>query len=187
MPTQEDYFRLFDLPRRYGIDPKALEAAYERLTLAHHPDFFPGAEEKKGAESVSARVNEGYRVLADDLARAGYLLGLLARGRGLNSGELPPGFLQDMFLLQEEVEALDDAARPERRATLAAEAGDKLRALRDERERLFADAGEGGELSLLQAIQSNLNCERYLRRLLDNLTNGPHPSSADDPAGRSEE
>ena len=57
-----------------------LEAAYERLTLAHHPDFFAGRPqaERQEAERQSAAVNEGYRTLSSEPARAAYLLRLLA-------------------------------------------------------------------------------------------------------------
>ena len=40
MPEPKDFFTLFGLRRRIEIDREALEAAYQRLTLEHHPDFF---------------------------------------------------------------------------------------------------------------------------------------------------
>ncbi|HKI97703.1 MAG TPA: Fe-S protein assembly co-chaperone HscB [bacterium] len=177
MTAQADYFELFSLPWRYEIDRSALEAAYERLTLAHHPDFVATAPEaeRQEAERLSAAVNEGYRTLSRDAERAAYLLGLLAGGRELNTTALPPGFLQKMFGLQEEVEELgevSDGGGDGRRAELRAEAEAELETIQAERARLFTQAGtEPGQAALepLQAIQSNLNCERYLRRLLDRL------------------
>ena len=177
MSAQADYFALFDLPRRYEIERPALESAYERLTLAHHPDFFSTAPpaQKQEAERTSAVLNEGYRVLVDDLARADYLLELLAAGRGLNAQELPQGFLQEMFMLQEEVDDLEHGAFADRREALIGETEGRLSEILTERGRLFAAAGAGGDLSLLQTIQTNLNCERYIRRLLDRLNGAPAP------------
>lgn len=176
MSAQADPFALFELPRRYEIDRGALDAAYERLTLAHHPDFFSTApaEEKAEAERISAAVNEGYRLLRDDRARAAYLLRVLADGRELDTQALPQGFLQEMFGLQEEVEELADDGDPVRIAQLREEADAQRGTLLAERTRLFAEAEEGQRppLELLQAIQSNLNCERYLQRLLERLDGG---------------
>jgi len=171
MPDPADPFELFSLPRRYEIDRKALEAAYERLTLAHHPDFFAGAPapEREQAERIAAAVNEGYRLLRDDSARAAWLLGRLADGRALDAQALPAGFLQEMFALQEEVDELDDGADAARRTELRDEAAAKLADTAAERAALFAAAESKVDAERLQAIQSNLNCERYLRRLLARL------------------
>lgn len=174
MSVQSNYFELFSLPQRYGVDGQALDAAYERLSLEHHPDFFAASPEaeRREAERVSALVNEGYRTLRDDTRRASYLLGLLAGARPLDTTALPAGFLQRMFALQEEVEELDGDGDAERTAELRGQAVEELEAIRTERERLFARAGtEPGQADLeaLQAIQSNLNCERYLLRLLERL------------------
>ena len=193
MPDLADPFELFSLPRRYAIERTALEAAYERLTLAHHPDFFATAPaaEREQAERIAAAVNRGYRLLSDDAARAAWLLERLARGRALNAQALPAGFLQEMFALQEEVQALDDAADATdaagaaRRAEVRREAAAKLAHLAAERAALFATAERPiqserqaeperqterqAEPEQLQAIQSNLNCERYLQRLLARL------------------
>jgi molecular chaperone HscB len=176
MSAPADYFALFSLPRRYELEREALEAAYERLTLAHHPDFFAAAPEaeRQEAERTAAALNEGYRTLSDDAARAAYLLGLLAGGRTLDTTALPPGFLQEMFVLQEEVEELaEDAAAEARKGELRIEANGRLETVRAERENLFARTAAGpdgaADAAALQAIQSNLNCERYLRRLLERL------------------
>ena len=174
MSEQVDHFTRFALPRRYAIDRAALEAAYERLTLAHHPDFVAAAPEaeRRAAEQASAAVNEGYRVLRSDAERAAYLLRLLADGRALDANALPAGFLQEMFGLQEEVEELGEDGSPERKAQLRNEANAKRAAIQAGRAVLFDQATAAGgpaDLERLQAIQSNLNCERYLLRLLERL------------------
>jgi molecular chaperone HscB len=181
MMENEDHFQRLGLRRRYEIDPGELDAAYERLSLANHPDFFTTAspEEQAEAQRVSARVNEAYRVLRSEFSRAAYLLGLLAEGQPLDSKALPPDFLQAMFLLQEEVDELEGGDGAERAEALREEAGSRLAALRAERQRLFAEAGNGSDAALLQAIQSNLNSERYLHRLLERLS-GDSPDTEQD-------
>jgi molecular chaperone HscB len=173
-PVPDDLFALFALPPRYALERDALEAAYERLTLAHHPDFFAGAPEaeRHAAERISAAVNEGYRVLRDDAARAAYLLRRLAGDRPLDAQALPSGFLVEMFGLQEEVDELGPDGDPRRKAVLRGEADARREAILDARRRLFAalEAADGAaDLARLQALQSNLNCERYLQRLLERL------------------
>jgi len=180
--TVPDYFRLFGLPRAYDIDKTALEVAYQRLSFALHPDLQAGAvpPEKRKSERLAADLNDGYRVLSSESARGAYLLELLAKGAKLNTRQLPPGFLQEMFVLQERIDELggatpaeakrpprDDAAGP-----LRGGVDGRLRETLDERARLFREAlaGRGPARSEdLQALQSNLNQENYLRRLLERL------------------
>ncbi len=177
MPETKDFFALFGLRRGIEIDREALEAAYERLTLDYHPDFFATAPEAERleAERISARVNEGYRVLTDEEDRAAYLLGLLANGRPLDGQRLPDGFLQEMFMVSEEVDELDAKATPERVAELTGEIQQRMAATREARNRLFGGAGDAVDAAgaaddpLLQNIQEHLNCERYFRRLLNTL------------------
>lgn len=173
MRPDEDYFALFGLERRYPLDRTRLDEAYERLSLEHHPDFVAGgsAEEKARAHRMSARVNEGYRVLTSELERAAYLLRLLAGETPPETDALPEGFLQAVFLLQEEVDELEEGGDPAERAALREQAEARMAEVRDERARLFdeAAAGNGTVTETFQAIQANINSERYLRRLLDRL------------------
>jgi HSCB C-terminal oligomerisation domain len=109
-------------------------------------------------------------LLAGDAQTAGRF----PAGGRLNTEALPPGFLQEMFLLQEEVDEADGgnaAALPALRAQVEARRAATLA----ERERLFEQAAGGGDCGLLQPIQSNLNQEKYLLRLLERLH--PNPSS----------
>jgi molecular chaperone HscB len=165
-----DHFARFGLPRRYALDRKALDAAYQRLSFAHHPDLLAGAEaeHKRAAEQAAAELNEAYRVLASDSERAVYLLGLLNNGAALHAEALPPGFLQAMFLLQEEVEDLDPADTA-RRKEMREEVEQRMAQVLAARAELFARAEQGATRDVLQEIQINLNEERYLRRLLERL------------------
>ena len=171
MSARNDYFTLFDLPRQYLVDKAALEAAYERLTLETHPDFLAGADdaEKKAALKISAQLNEAYRVLSSGRERAAYLLSLLANGTQMDTKTLPPGFLQEMFFLQEAVEALGQEDDEAEKAPLRSQTRERLEAIENERQTLFEQAQQTKEAALYQAIQSNINCERYLLRLIESL------------------
>ena len=170
-----DHFTLFGLPRSYEIDLEQLEAAYRRLSLEHHPDFFSAAppEEQRRAERNSARLNEGYRVLRSPRLRGDYLLGLLAAGldnaRDLNREQLPQGFLQEMFLLQEEVDELEGQNDAVAREALKTQIAARREATQAALAGLFARAAECRSAEVLQALQSQLNCQRYLERLWERL------------------
>ncbi|MBI4081372.1 MAG: Fe-S protein assembly co-chaperone HscB [Candidatus Lambdaproteobacteria bacterium] len=167
MTPERDYFQVFGLARGYAVDLAELDARYERLSFDVHPDFFAAATpaEKQRAERLAAELNAGYRTLRDEPERAAYLLGLLAAGRALDTRQLPAGFLQQMFALQEQVDELEAAPEPAAKAELGRAVAARLDAVRAERVALFARALAGATPELLQALQSNVNCEKYLLRL----------------------
>jgi molecular chaperone HscB len=169
--TGENYFDIFGFSLSYRIELAELEAAYERLTLEHHPDFFmtAGEAEKAHSQRMSAEVNEGYRVLRSDGRRSEYLLRLLSGEHKLDTNRLPDGFLQEMFFLQEEVDELGEETDSAAGKALKQQVEQRMSGLLEERKRLFAEAEHNGRESVLQDIQTNLNCEKYLRRLLERL------------------
>jgi molecular chaperone HscB len=176
--TSVDHFARFGLPRAIAVDRKALDRAYERQSFRLHPDLLAAApeSEQQQAQQAAADLNEAYRTLASDPERAAYLLGLLiadarasgrlAAGAKLNTEALPDGFLQEMFLLQEEVDDVGARGDPAALSHLRSQVESRQAATLRERTQLF-DAGAVD----LQAIQSNLNQERYLVRLLERLAN----------------
>lgn len=168
---EADAFALFGLEPAYALERAALDAMHERLTVALHPDFFAGgpAEVHQLAERLSARINAAYETLADPSRRAGLLLELWADPEALDTRELPPGFLEEMFMLQEQVDDLGEDAPDAERAPLRDQVQRRLDETLAERERLFAKAADDPAPERWQAIQSNLNQENYLRRLLERL------------------
>lgn len=167
----QNFFQIFGLPPSYEIDFAELEAAYERLSLEHHPDLFAvaGEEEQARSQRISARVNEGYRVLNSDGRRSAYLLGLLSKDRELDATRLPEGFLQEMFQLQEELDDLEKTDDAQSRAKLKEQVEQRVAGVLTERKALFAQGEAEPSAKVLQEIQTNLNCEKYLHRLLERL------------------
>ena len=177
MTSERNYFDLFGLPVSYQVDPEALEAAYERLSLETHPDFLTNAppEEQRQALRLSADVNEGYRVLRDRSERAAYLLRLLAGETKLDTTALPDGFLQEMFMLQEELDEIGETAENNTGADNGLAEGmrqqveARITAVESEQEALFAMVSDKPGIELLQTIQTNLNCTKYLQRLMERM------------------
>ena len=171
MTTASNFFQLFNLPVVHGIDLVQLEAEYQRLSLETHPDFFSTAptEEQQEALRQSAEVNEGYRILRSEPARAAYLLALLAQATELDTTALPAGFLEEMFFLQEELDDLESNNDQKRMAELKSQITERLALVGSSRAALFQDALVNKTQAGLQAIQSNLNCEKYLQRLMARL------------------
>lgn len=105
-PTQ-DYFTLFGLPRRFGLDEAQLEAAWHRMQAQVHPDrhaHLPEADRRR-AMQWATRVNEGFRTLKQPLARAQYLLVLAGVDAGLETNTaMSAEFLVEQMEWREAVE-----------------------------------------------------------------------------------
>lgn len=133
-----DHFRVFELPRRLGIDGQALQQRFYELSRRYHPDFHHAAtaDEQARALESSARLNAAYRTLRDPIARIEYLV-RLEDGRDTREGatvkpQAPPALLAEMFEIQEALaEAKAGGLDDEVRATLQAQ-----------RERLYARQAE---------------------------------------------
>ncbi|MGH7365276.1 MAG: Fe-S protein assembly co-chaperone HscB [Candidatus Rokuibacteriota bacterium] len=180
-----DYFTVFGLPRKLGVDAEALQRRFYELSRRHHPDFHQGADAARQAEALaqSALVNRAYRALREPLARVEYLIAL-EEGREVREGagdkpKAPRELLQEMLEVQE---ALEEA----RANGLAGEAGTRLREERrrlQERYAAEADAvvarsaewdrvqDEGGDRRpLIEWFKQRLATRAYLRTVIDDLS-----------------
>lgn len=106
----QEYFSLFGLPERFGIDLAQLEAAYRTVQAQVHPDRFasrPEAE-RRVAMQWATLANEAFRTLKNPVARAGYLL----KRRGLEQDNERNTAMSQAFLMQqmEWREAVEEAA-----------------------------------------------------------------------------
>ena len=178
-----DFFQVFALERRLGIDVAALQRRFYELSRQWHPDFHQAAppDEQARALEASARVNAAYRALRDPIARVEYLI-RLEEGRDTKEGatvkpKAPPALLAEMFEIQEALEEarpglLDTAAR----ASLAAQR-DALRARMAEAEarivgplsRAWDAAAPAAQPVALAALKESLATRAYLRTVIDDL------------------
>jgi molecular chaperone HscB len=179
-----DYFEVFGLTRKLGLDPDALQRRFYELSRVHHPDFHQAASPEAQAQTLaaSALVNRAYRALRDPLSRVEYLVAL-EEGRETKEGaearpRAPRALLEEMMEVQE---ALEEA----RAAGLDEHAQERLEA---ERRRLierrgaeeqailarFADwdravDGDGDRAALVGWFKEQLASRTYLRTVIDDL------------------
>jgi|SRR5581483_5206806 len=108
-----DYFSFFGLPRRLAIEPGDLERRFRALSRQLHPDYFYNADpaERRASLERTSYLNDGYRTLRDPASRLEYLLrleGVAPTGPGSGGGarEAPAALLEEVFALNEELEAV---------------------------------------------------------------------------------
>jgi len=137
-----------------------------------HPDFYGSAPEAEQllSETASTILNTAYKTLHEPTLRAGYLLHLLAEKQQLDEGSLPDGFLAEMFLLQEELDELLDSVNSVELSAMHDDLQNRKMDIEADYVPLFKKHDDHPENSgILQQLQSHLNAERYLRRLLERI------------------
>ena len=108
-----DYFTFFGLHRRLRVDVKDLEQRFRALSRQFHPDYFHNASTTERLASLerSSYLNDAFRTLRDPLARLEYLLkleGFAPKESRDASATVPQGLLEEVFELNEELEAIQD-------------------------------------------------------------------------------
>jgi molecular chaperone HscB len=108
-----DYFAFLGLTRALTIDLKDLEQRFRMLSRQLHPDFYCNATQTERLASLerSAYLNDAYRTLRDPADRLEYLLkleGYAPKGAHGPSALVPAGLLEEVFALNEELEAIQD-------------------------------------------------------------------------------
>ena len=167
-----DHFEVMGMPHCFEIDSEELENLYQRLTLEMHPDFFGAApeEQKRLSEKSSMMLNAAYSTLREPASRAGYLLSLFAKGKNLQTDKLPEGFLQDMFIFQESLDEILESGDQSALCKMNEDLQDRYNFIESNYASLFKKLETSPEnTEILQQLQTQLNTERYLRRLLDRI------------------
>ena len=167
-----DHFKVMGLPHCFEIDSVELENRYQRLTLEMHPDFFGAAPEKQKrlSEKSSVMLNAAYSYLREPASRARYLLSLFARGKNLQTEALPEGFLQEMFTLQESLDEMLESSDQSDICKMNENLQNRYASIESNYASLFKKFETSPEnTEILQQLQTQLNAERYLRRLLDRI------------------
>jgi len=160
------------IPHCFEIDSEELENLYQRLTLEMHPDFFGASseEQKRLSEKSSVMLNAAYSTLREPASRAGYLLSLFAKGKNLQTDKLPEGFLQDMFIFQESLDEILESGDQSALCKMNEDLQDRYNFIESNYASLFKKLESSPEnTEILQQLQTQLNTERYLRRLLDRI------------------
>ena len=167
-----DHFNVMGMSHCFEIDSEELENLYQRLTLEMHPDFFGAApeEQKRLSEKSSVMLNAAYSTLREPASRAGYLLSLFAKGKNLQTDKLPEGFLQDMFIFQESLDEILESSDQSALCKMNEDLQYRYNFIESNYASLFKKLETSPEnTEILQQLQTQLNTERYLRRLLDRI------------------
>ena len=167
-----DHFEVMGMPHCFEIDSEELENLYQRLTLEMHPDFFGAApeEQKRLSEKSSVMLNAAYSILREPASRASYFLSLYSKGKNLLTDKLPEGFLQDMFIFQESLDEILESSDQSALCKMNEDLQDRYNFIESNYASLFKKLETSPEnTEILQQLQTQLNTERYLRRLLDRI------------------
>jgi len=167
-----DHFKVMGLPHCFEIDSEELENLYQRLSLGMHPDFFGEAPEKQKllSEKSSVMLNAAYSTMREPASRARYLLLLLAREKNLQTDALPEGFLQEMFIFQESLDEMLESGDQSALCKMNEDLQNRHTFNESNYGALFKKFENSPENhEILQQMQTQLNAERYLRRLLDRI------------------
>jgi molecular chaperone HscB len=181
-----DYFTFFGLHRRLQVDARDLEQRFRALSRQFHPDFFHNSTTTERLASLerSSYLNDAFRTMRDPVARLEYLLkleGFAPKESRESTAQVPAGLLEEVFELNEELEAIqemriDGAPADQVAARLAAartpiednlaEHERQLQALMATHDAQF-DAGDmAGRYATLEAMRTLMLERTYLTNLL---------------------
>ncbi len=119
MAEQVDYFAVFGMPRRLGIDVAGLEKDFYGRSRRLHPDRFASKPmaEQEAALAASSELNDAYRTLKEPITRTQHLLSLegieMEEGSDDPAGTprdrkpvAPPELLEEAFELNMQLEEM---------------------------------------------------------------------------------
>ena len=167
LDTAKNYFELFDLPVRFDVDVFRLAERFRMLQSqpAEAPVTGGRAAALAPLESAKGEVREAYRTLKDPLARAEYLLGLLARdgGADLESGA-EGAYLVEQLELREALAEVGNRSQPQAAvAEVLTELAERSVALNQELHQLFADPSAENLESAREVVRELRLLERCQR------------------------
>ena len=177
-----DYFMFMGLPRKLNLDAAELERRFRSLSRQFHPDFFYNATpaERRASLERSSYLNDAYRMLRSPVTRLQYLLqieGLAPAGPAEATRQVPPGLLEEVFALNEELDEIRDlrgsgapAADWQARLERARQPIEAKRIQHEaELEALSAKWDAGGGAEVLKALQDQFLERNYIHNLLEGI------------------
>ncbi len=172
-----DYFAFLGIPRHLTFDAAELDQRFRDLSRQFHPDYFYNATpaERRASLERSSYLNDAYRTLKSPVMRAEYLLRL--EGLNTTASATPPGLLEEVFALNEELDEIralraSGAPRDEIAARLAT-AREPIERKRDQHEAdlkaLSAKWDATGDRQVLEALRDRVLERNYITNLLDGI------------------
>ena len=195
-----DYFRFFGLTRRLEVDQRDLEQRFRTLSRQFHPDYYHNASSAERLASLerASYLNDAFRTLREPVARLEYLLkleGIAPKESREATAQVPAGLLEEVFELNEELEAIHEmrleGAGADQIAARLEEARHPVEAKLDEHNRQLADLGRQHDAQLdagdaearrrtLEQLRTLLLERTYLNNLLSTIR---REMGGEDPAG----
>jgi len=148
------YFEIFEIQPRLSLDPASLQRRFYELSRRYHPD------RSSGSTDQSALLNDAFRTLRDPVARAEYVLRL--HGFDLNSRDVPPDLLEEVFEFNVAVEESDSAQLDHFRERFSSMLGEIDSSL----ESAFSHWDSSRSQEILDQIRSLLNRRKYIHNLV---------------------
>src|ERR1700742_1593821 len=184
---QADYFAMFGLSPKLGLDAQALEKQFYRYSRKLHPDLHERAsqQEQEWSLAQASLLNHAYRTLKSPLERPKYLLRLegvqFEEDRGPNPSKVPADLLEEVFELNMQLEELrqnqkmgeDDpqlrkdleAAKNQFAAQLSA-LDEQVRSRWSAWDTAWEQNNEAGKTAAKEAMTSLLQRRSYLKNLV---------------------
>lgn len=157
----------------HAVDATDLRKRLLKLTRAVHPDFFATADAhvRELAEKNSARLNDAYAILSDDVARADWLVTHLGGPDEQTERAMPPAFLAEVLEWNEILEEArssggDDPRLVDLERDLRARRASALTAVTALLTPLPAPGAP-----VLRRVRAELNAVRYVDRALSEIGN----------------
>lgn len=167
-----DPFEAFGLAPGLRVDKEDLRRRMLRFSRMTHPDFFAnsGPEMLERAERASAILNASHAVLADEAARADWLIGSLGGPDENEERAMPKEFLLEVLEWNELLEEArsSSAVTQERLSSLRSELERRRGAALEAVSSLFHPLPPRGSPALREA-RREVNVVRYVDRTLGEL------------------
>jgi molecular chaperone HscB len=162
-----NYFEVFGLSQKLGIDIKALERTFHELSRKYHPDYFTTAspEEKGRALRMTALLNDAYRTLRDPTRRVEYLLSL--HQLKSDGSKVPQSLLMEVFDINEQLQ--DVKASGQADSQTVEDLRRQIQSKRDKFERALDDARSQWD-ALIAANAPELELKTQLGKLAEILS-----------------
>jgi DnaJ-domain-containing protein 1 len=156
---------------KWAVERDSLRKRLLQLSRDVHPDFFgtAGADVRGLAERNSARLNDAYAILSDDVARADWLVEYLGGPDEQTERAMPPEFLAEVLEWNELLEeARDGDAADPRLEPLERDLRERRAAALDTVAKLLTPLPQPRSPEL-KRVRAQLNAVRYVDRALSEI------------------
>ena len=166
-----DYFDVFGLPRKLGLDLEELQRRFYDWSRKFHPDLFQRATPEEQAISLenSALVNTAYRTLRDPIARVEYLIGLEEGAVKGIPPKAPVDLLEEMLEVQEALEGAKASALDAGTRKRLTDEGARLAERRRAEEDRLLDVGREWDALVDGSVAASPDRDDRRRKLLDRM------------------